>query len=79
MSTAKSIARETAMYTPQHQPHYAPSSVGALMDPVFLRQAVNDADEQGFARESAPTVDPARWRAAVRVAFNVCLHRLSWH
>ena len=26
------------------QPHYAPSSVGGLMDPAFLRGARHDAD-----------------------------------
>jgi len=30
------------MHTVPVQPRHTPSSVGALMDPVFLRQAVND-------------------------------------
>ena len=30
------------MHTVPVQPRYTPTSVGALMDPEFLRQAVND-------------------------------------
>ena len=30
------------MHTVPVQPRYTPTSVGALMDPGFLRQAVND-------------------------------------
>ena len=30
------------MHTVSVQPRHTPTSVGALMDPVFLRQAVND-------------------------------------
>ena len=30
------------MHTVPVQPRHTPTSVGALMDPVFLRQAVND-------------------------------------
>ena len=32
------------MHASQSHVHYAPSSVGALMDPAFLRGAVLDAD-----------------------------------
>ena len=32
------------MHAHQAEPHYAPASVGALMDPVFLRGAVIDAN-----------------------------------
>ena len=32
------------MHAHQDQPHYAPASVGALMDPAFLRGAVIDAN-----------------------------------
>lgn len=32
------------MRADSYQPHYAPSSVGGLMDPAFLRSARLDAD-----------------------------------
>jgi hypothetical protein len=42
------------------QPHYAPTSVGALMDPAFLRNAVMEAN--GDRREEAATLATWRWR-----------------
>jgi len=60
------VIPETAMYTPREQPHYTPSSVGALMDPAFLRRAVRDAQASGHA--AVPPVKPAatRWQRAMR-------------
>ena len=67
------------MYTAQDQPHYAPTSVGALMDPLFLRRAVDDASAQGFPQDPASRLPPARWRAALKVAFSAWLHRWVPH
>jgi hypothetical protein len=56
---------ETAMHAHQVQPHYAPSSVGALMDPAFLRDAVLDANGD---RRAESTVSPSlrrRWQLAI--------------
>ena len=39
------------MYTPRANPYYTPSSVGALMDPTFLRRAVREAEGRGHADE----------------------------
>ena len=41
------------MRTPHVWPYYSPSSVGALMDPGFLREAVNDAGVQGSTGSSS--------------------------
>ena len=54
------------MYTTPHHPQYLLSSVGALMDPGFLRQVVHDAGEQGFSDEPMP-VAPARLWTAVQL------------
>jgi len=54
------------MYTTPHHPQYALWSVGALMDPGFLRQVVHDAGEQGFSDEPMP-VAPARLWTAVQL------------
>ena len=48
------------MYEHHMQPHYAPSSVGALMDPGFLRRAAMEAN--GDRREEGPSLAILRWR-----------------
>lgn len=55
------------MHAHQDQPHYAPASVGALMDPVFLRAAVIDAngDRHAERTSSARLRLGLRWRIAV--------------
>lgn len=53
------------MHTHSTQPHYTPASVGALMDPAFLRGAVSEAYGE---RHGAPTSS----RLGQRV-------RLAWH
>ena len=47
---------ETAMYTHPTQPHYTPSSVGALMDPGFLRGAVIEANGEHRVESNSPTL-----------------------
>jgi len=44
------------MYTRPNEPHYTPSSVGALMDPGFLRNAVIDAQGEHRAANAASTL-----------------------
>jgi hypothetical protein len=57
--------------------HYTPSSVGALMDPGFLRQAVHDADSPpDFRSEPMPSEPLPRWRVAMGSVIGACLHRL---
>ena len=55
------------MHTVPVQPRYTPSSVGALMDPGFLRQAVNDmvatTDAEG---PQIPSIGDALKAAAFR-------------
>lgn len=53
------------MHAHQAQPHYAPSSVGALMDPAFLRAAVNDANGDRRAESTPSPTLRLRWRAAM--------------
>jgi len=55
------------MHAGQAPLHYAPSSVGALMDPVFLRGAVLDADGDRHDGLSRWPPMPPRLRAALRV------------
>ncbi len=57
--------------------HYTPSSVGALMDPGFLRQAVHDADSpHGLHTKPVLSEPTPRWRAALHSAMGACLQRL---
>jgi len=54
------------------QPHYAPSSVGGLMDPAFLRSAVMDANGDRRDDAASPQTLRLRWRGAlhaIAVAF----------
>lgn len=54
------------MHANQTHPHYAPSWVGGLMDPVFLRHAVHDAKGECHADSRAPPPTRAVWQAALR-------------
>ena len=57
------------MQVPQSHVHYAPSSVGALMDPGFLRGAVLDAESESHHWESATSQGlSARFCAVLRIA-----------
>lgn len=57
------------MRTPNVWPYFMPTSVGALMDPTFLRDAVNDAAMR-------PLVDHAA-QPAVKVGWGERLAALS--
>ena len=67
------------MYTTPHHPPHALTSVGALMDPGFLRQVVHDAGEQGFSAEPGYSVRAGRLRTAVQVFVSACLRRITPH
>jgi hypothetical protein len=54
------------MHANQTHPHYSPSWVGGLMDPVFLRHAVNDAEGECHAEDMASPPAWPGWQAAVR-------------
>jgi len=58
------------MQTQQTHVHYAPSSVGALMDPAFLREAVLDA-------ESAGRHEQATAGRSIRARCGAALHAAS--
>ena len=53
------------MHAGRIEHHYAPSSVGALMDPAFLRNAVSDAD--GTRREETMSMMPGWLKAKSRI------------
>jgi hypothetical protein len=53
------------MHAHPTQPHYAPASVGALMDPEFLRGAVIDANGDRHAEGRAPVPLRLRWQVVV--------------
>lgn len=48
------------------QPHYAPASVGGLMDPAFLRGAMLDAEGGRRAKSTSLPAKRPRWRTAVQ-------------
>ena len=58
------------MHAGQIPLHYTPTSVGALMDPAFLRGAVLDADGEHHGSSSRWPPMPPRLRAALRVMTN---------
>ena len=55
------------MHASQAPLHYAPASVGALMDPEFLRGAVSDADGRHPSTVSSWPRMPAWLRAAAQI------------
>jgi hypothetical protein len=72
MLASDSVFLETAMHAHHVEPHYAPSSVGALMDPVFLRGAVIDANGGHRAEGASPPRLWLRWRRAIRAIATAC-------
>ena len=62
------------MHAGQAPLHYAPVSVGALMDPAFLRDAVHDAEGEHHAALGTRR-GLSRWRTALRRAIAQWLHR----
>jgi hypothetical protein len=70
-------AKETVMGNDHSHVHYTPSSVGALMDPGFLRQAVHDADSPHELHSEPMLFEPSpRWRMAVLSVVRAGLHHL---
>ena len=59
------------MHDHQAQPRYAPSSVGALMDPAFLRDAVMDANGDRRAESVSSASLRLRWQTAWRAVVAV--------
>ena len=64
------------MHSPHSHPHYAPSSVGALMDPGFLRRAVDDAESQGHAQQAWIPAPKFAWRSAIALWVDILAARL---
>lgn len=57
------------------QAHYSPLSVGAFVDPAFLRGAAMDAnDERRTEKTPSPSSFRLRWASALR-AIGVALRR----
>jgi hypothetical protein len=61
-----SALSEIAMHGHQDRPHYAPASVGALMDPAFLRGAALDASGARRTESTSSVTMRERWRVAMR-------------
>jgi hypothetical protein len=53
------------MHDHQTQPHYSPSSVGALMDPAFLRGVMLDTNGDHHAESPSRSTLLVRWRVAL--------------
>lgn len=53
------------MHPHQAQPHYAPASVGGLMDPAFLRDAMIDAHGDRRVAPASLATLLLRWRTAM--------------
>ena len=60
------------MHESQVQIHYAPASVGALIDTALLRRAIRDA-EGGHAGGERVPVSRRPWRLAIRALITLCL------
>ena len=63
------------MHAHQTQPHYAPASVGALMDPGFLRSAVIDANGDRPAERIPPVPLRLRWQLVMHAVAAVFRRR----
>jgi hypothetical protein len=71
----KSDNMESAMHAGQTHFHFTPSSVGGLMDPAFLRAAMQDADGMRLSIKNARSPVAKRWlavRRAIAVLFRLC-------
>lgn len=53
------------MHDRQTQPHYSPSSVGALMEPAFLRDVMLNANGDRHAETSSLSTLRLRWQGAL--------------
>ena len=56
---------ETTMHVPRGQPHYAPASVGVLIEPEFLRGTMIDANGERRLESAAPA-PKSRWKEAMQ-------------
>jgi hypothetical protein len=74
MRTGGSAFLETAMHAHKGHAHYAPSLVGALIDPAFVRGAAMDANEERRAERTRPPSLRLRWAGAIH-AIAVALRR----
>jgi hypothetical protein len=72
---ADRVLQETVMHAHPTEPHYAPASVGALMDPTFLRDAVRDANGDYRTAERLSPMLLLRWRDAMRALAAACRQR----
>lgn len=62
------------MHAGRDSPHYAPTSVGALMDTAFLRHAAHEfRGEHHATAETRPRLRQA-WRSSLRRAIARLLH-----
>jgi hypothetical protein len=59
------------MHTTHDHAHYMPTSVGALMDPGFLRRAVDDFNEGESAEREAGNDAASGWRATYASAMAI--------
>ena len=57
------------MHEHHGQAHYAPASVGALIDTAFLRRAAMDANDERRVEPPLPS--------ALRIRWNVAMHALA--
>lgn len=62
------------MHQSQDQIHYAPASVGALIDTGLLRRAIRDAEGGKPDNEHVPATRQP-WRIAMRTLVARCLRR----
>ena len=62
------------MHEHHGQAHYAPASVGALIDTAFLRRAAMEANDERRAERTLPSAMRLRWIDAMR-ALIVALRR----
>jgi hypothetical protein len=62
------------MHESQTSIHYAPASVGALIDTGLLRRAIRDAEGGNPDNEFVPASRRA-WRIALRALVELCLRR----
>jgi hypothetical protein len=66
---------ETAMHESQASIHYAPASVGTLIDTGLLRRVIRDAEGGKPDNELVPA-SRRPWRIALRALVELCLrHR----
>jgi hypothetical protein len=63
--TVNTMQRGIQMHTPHAWSSLTHSSVGGLMDPAFLRQAIGDADVSPWTDISSLAPTTSRWGTAI--------------